>query len=258
MQLGYMLNAYSAHVEPNDSYRGQHHDQERSMLSRSLEYDTDCTALHRQGNHSVESQTYCHPQYNSQNGYPPQEAPMPMNYYLMNGRLSSSLDNADVMRPHNIMLHVEPHIHRPVPPPAIGTPHSYSFGANNDLPLMTEQRRVPEHHQMHPQRDEPHVRHHCPPSTYLSPSTQWMAGRDQMHPPRDEPQVRHYPPPTYLSPTQWMEEGRDEMVQQRDEPQVRHCPPPTYLSPTQWMEGMYEPVTITEEDSYDARTTVVA
>jgi hypothetical protein len=175
---GYMSNGYSAHVQPNDSYRGQH-DQGRSMLSRSLEYETDSTALHRQHNHSVEGHAYCHDQYHSQNVYPPQEAPMPMNPHLMNSRLSSSLDNADVIRPHNIMFHVQPPIHHPVPPPAISSHHSYTFGAS-DLPLMTEQTKVPERHQVRPPRDEPQVRH-CPPPTYLSP-THWMEDRDS---PRD-------------------------------------------------------------------------
>jgi hypothetical protein len=184
---GYMSNGFSAHVEPNDSYRSQH-DQGRSMLSRSLEYDTNSTALRRQDNHSAESHAYCHSQYYPQNVYPPQEAPVPINPHIMDGRLSSSLDNADVMRSHNMMFHVQSHIHRPVPPPAISTPHSYTFGAN-DLPLMTEQRRVP--------------------------------GRHQVHPPRDEPQVRHCPHPTFLSPTHWMED--------RDSPRVRHMHEPVTI-----------------------------
>jgi hypothetical protein len=185
---GYMSNSYSAHVEPNDSYRGQH-DRGRSTLSRSLEYDTDFTALRRQDNHSVESHAYCHPQYHPQNVCPPHEAPMPMpvNPHL-NERLSSSLDNADVVRPHNIMFHVKPHIHHPVPPPAFSTPQSYTFRAN-DLSLMTEQRRVPERHQMHTPRDEPQVRH-CPPPTYFSP-THWMEDRDS-------PRVRHMQEPVTI------------------------------------------------------------
>jgi hypothetical protein len=181
---GYMSNGYNMHVEPNDSYRGQH-DQGRSMLSRSLEYDTDFTARIRQDNHYVESHNYCHSQYHSQNVYPPQEAPMTMDHHLMNGRLSSSLDNADVMRPHNTMFPVQPYIHHPVPPSAISTPRSY-----NDLPLMEEQSRVvPERHQVHPPRDEPEIRH-CPPPTFLSP-THWMEGRDS-------PRVRHMQEPVTI------------------------------------------------------------
>ena len=182
---GYMSNGYSAHVEPNESYRGQH-DQGRSMLSRSLEHDTDFTALQRQDNHC---HTHYHSQYHSQNVYPPQEAPMPMNRHLLNGRLSSSLDNANVMRPQNTMFHMHPHIHRPVPPTVISRPRSYTF-EESDLPLMTEQRRVPERHQVH-------------------------------HPPRDEPQIRHCPPPTFLSPTHWMED--------RDSPRVRHMHDPVTI-----------------------------
>jgi hypothetical protein len=200
MHHGYMSNnGYSAHVQSNDSC-GQH-DQGRSMRSRSLEYDTDCLAsLRRQCNNSVESHAYyyySHSQYHPQNVYPPQEAPMPVNLHPMNCRfLSSSLDNADVMRPHN-MMHVQPHIHHPVPLAIIRPRTSHTFGANDLPPMTDEQRRVPERH--------------------------------QVRPPRHEAQVRYCPPPTYLSPTHWMED--------RDSPRVRHLHD--------------EPVTITEEDSYE-------
>ena len=198
----HMSNGYSVHAEPNESHCGQH-DQGSSMLSRCLEYDTNYPALRRQDNHSVESYAYCHSQFHSQNGYrppqevpmpmnrPPQEVLMPMNSHLTNGRLSSSLDNVDVVRSHNvIMFHVQPHIHRPVPPPATTTSqHSYTFGAN-DLPQTTERRRVPERYQVRPPRDEPKVRH-CPPPTYFSP-THWMEERDS-------PRLRHMHEPVTIT-----------------------------------------------------------
>jgi hypothetical protein len=176
---GYMSNGYSARVQSNGAYRSQH-DQGRSMLGRSLESDTELTSLHRQYN-----------QYHSQSVYHPQKASIPMNLHLVNDRLGSSLDNADVMRPHNMLFHVQPHIHNSsLPCPASITPqHSYTFGAN-DLPLMTERRRVLERHPVLPLRDEPQVRL-CPPPTYLSP-THWMEDRDS-------PRVRHMHEPITIT-----------------------------------------------------------
>ena len=199
-QPSHFMRHHERHfVEPEDALRNevaQRHLHGRSLLSRTMEYDIESTALRRQFSYPDEEPMYNHHYAVSHSIFPSPETPPSVNPNFQSARLSQSLDSAWVYPMHEVPRFSQ--VGYQMPPSAVSAiPSSYHLGPNG--PYVIPENQAP------------------------TPNLFRVASQD-------EPQICHNPPPTYLSPTHWMED--------RDSPRVRHP---------------NEPVTITEDASYESR-----